>query len=356
MNDHLITPTHNCQFGYELYMINGDKEAKVDVDTELILAADVSAFRVPEMVWARLGVPQVKLGPIKNMATVAITSSCDHKYSVASLQVSKPLGRVQYHGSTVPGFSGSLYMNGTVALAMHCHGGHRGGGYEVLYLYSRLNHALKIKPEDSMEFWMKQAHGPTDYEYEDLADDDCVVRFSDGSYHLATSDIIDRMQEIRGSTAWADEVEYDELAEEISRRVPECKDPLMLTPGYQGEDHRPTRKEICLPQSAASSSLQDSALLLVIQELRRVKEEVSSILKDVNSTKRPKGQIRKEFQEVRLDQMETSLEKLQAQLTTIVQQTRRRKQNTQASTSNSNGQRKSESVPASQQTKKDRSS
>lgn len=54
----------------------------------------------------------------------------------------------------MPGFSGSAYMNGTVALAMHCHGGCRGGGYELLYLWARLKMVLDQVPEDSAEFFL----------------------------------------------------------------------------------------------------------------------------------------------------------------------------------------------------------
>lgn len=203
MGDHLITPTHNCQHGYNLWIVANGAEAKVDVNTELILAADVSAFAVPEPTWTQLKVKQTKLGPIKNLSTVTITSSCDNKYSVASLQTAEPLGRVQYHGSTIPGFSGSLYMNGTVAVAMHCHGGHRGGGYELLYLYARLSHALSAPPEDSIDFYLREAATGLDYKWEDLADNQAVLRFADGTYHLTSNEIIRKMNDLRGSDAWA---------------------------------------------------------------------------------------------------------------------------------------------------------
>lgn len=355
MNNHLITPTHNCQFGYELWIVQGDLEAKVDVETEIILAADVSAFAVPESTWTRLRVPQVKLGPIKQTSTVSITSSCDNKYSVSTLTATKPLGRVQYNGSTIPGFSGSLYMNGTVAVAMHCHGGHRGGGYETLYLYARLNHALKLKPEDSHEFWMKQAEAGATYEYEELAEKEYVMRFTDGTYHLATEEIIEKMENLRGSSRWDEEIEYDELAEELSRRIPECKQPELVSTNFSGEGQRPELKGQQAPTPAPSQSLQDSALSLVVQELRRVKEDLSMLLKEANSTKRPKGSLKKDFQEDRLNTVEELLAKLQQQLTTTGQQIRRRRRNSTASAPSSQKQQSSGAKPRSQQMTKNKS-
>lgn len=181
VENHLVTPTHNTVRGYELWILNGDREAKVDLDTEVVLAADVSAFAVSENTWSRLGVSQVKLGPLKETATVTLTSVCDYKYSVATVRVSSPMGRIVYEGSTQPGFSGSAYMNGTVALGIHCHGGARGGGYELLYLWNRLKEALDQPVEDSSEFLLREAR--KGYDYEQLQASKVIVRFADGNYH-----------------------------------------------------------------------------------------------------------------------------------------------------------------------------
>lgn len=89
-----MTPTHNTVTGYELWILNGDAEGKVDMETELQLAANVSAFSVPENTWSRMGVGQVKLGPLKGTATVSVASSCDKKFSISALKATTPLGRL----------------------------------------------------------------------------------------------------------------------------------------------------------------------------------------------------------------------------------------------------------------------
>lgn len=248
MGDHLITPTHNCHSGYEMWMVNGTLEAKVDVESEISIAADVSAFAVPASTWSRLQIPTVKLGPLRDVATVTVTSSCDLKHSVASLKATQPMGRCVYAGSTMPGFSGSLYMNGTVALGMHCHGGYRGGGYECLYLYVRLTEALDKPPEDSPDFFMQIARDGG-FDFEDLGGSAVIMRTRDGQYHRTKQEVLQRMRELDRDD-WADEVEYEELEQQLSQ-YPECK---AIPAQHLGEDRRPARKVVSAPTLAASNS------------------------------------------------------------------------------------------------------
>lgn len=256
VENYLLTPMHNTFSGCDLYVVVGEKEVRVDPDTELILAADVCAYKLSETAWATLGVQQAKLGPLKSSATVTATSSCDGKYSVSSLRPIEPLGRLNYYGSTQPGFSGSAYMNGNVALGMHLHGGVQGGGYELLYLYARLKLAIQQRPEDSADFMYKTAR-EEDFRTERLADDDEIVRMASGTYHITKTDIVSKMRKLRDSTDWADEVEYDELEDRLARQdyVPES---LIPSTSFPGEGRRPAKKQKHLP--AKSRSLPDSSL------------------------------------------------------------------------------------------------
>lgn len=286
IENHLVTPTHNTIMGCELWVLNGDKEARVDVDTEIQLAADVSAFSVPENVWSRLQVGQVKLGPLKALATVTVTSACDQKYSISSLKASQPMGRVVYEGSTMPGFSGSAYMNGTVALGMHCHGGVRGGGYELLYLWARLKLALDQVPEDSSDFFLREAR--RGYDYEDLGSEDVVLRFADGNYHRTKKDVLDRMKVLDVSN-WADEMEYDELQEQLYRN-PESK---IATAGFSGEGQRPVKKVQEKSRPADSQSLPDSQSLGATLQLQRAGQPVLAVSKEQSLLKQLKDVQRK---------------------------------------------------------------
>lgn len=213
--DHLITPAHNALSGRPLYIMGKDYQYQI-TSTEIHLAADVVAFEVPEVVWSRLGVAKAKLAPLGAPRTVSVVSSCDGKYSVGKLSAITPMGRVKYDSSTMPGFSGSAYADGQSCLGMHCHGGIYAGGYEILYLYARLKHALKKPDESSEDFMKKLTKGKRRLIIEELDDEYAVVRDENGQYHLTDRQIRERIRELEQASAsdWADETELEQLRRE----------------------------------------------------------------------------------------------------------------------------------------------
>lgn len=259
VENYLITPTHNCQAGVDLYAVRGTNVVLVDADTEKMLAADVSAFCLTESQWSLLGVKQAKLGPLARDATVMITSSCDYQYSTGILSVGngRTLGRVEYNASTLPGFSGSGYMNGQVCLGMHCHGGIKPGGYEMLYIYVRLKQAIGQTPESSDDFLLGEASKKS-WQVEELSDNAAVVRMSTGHYYLTDTQIVERMRALESrrhtsdniedfvNVRWDEDQEYEDLQEQYTRRDigrtrgPRYEyDPESMVAGFSGEDRAP---------------------------------------------------------------------------------------------------------------------
>nr|WKV33919.1 MAG: RNA-dependent RNA polymerase [Riboviria sp.] len=233
------------------------------------------------MVWAKMRVGMVRMGPLRKSTTVTIVSGCDRKYSLATLQPTIPLGRVAYSGSTQPGFSGSAYSTGEVVLGMHCHGGTRGGGYEILYLYVRLKEILDTPVEDSEEFFMRQAtYG---FDYEQLGMDSVVVRMTDGGYARTKQSILEQMKRIETTkdSNWADEVEYEEL-EDALVRFPESRS-IENTAGFSGEDQGMKRKVVgpshpSGTQSHRVSSSEEEQMALLrgkVEALTKDKEQLS---------------------------------------------------------------------------------
>lgn len=276
LEDYLVMPAHNGHSAYDLYMVKGPKEYKVDLDTGLSLAADVVAFPIPDKVWCDLGVAQAKLTPIPSMGmTVTVSSSCSDKYSVGTCRVTQPLGRVVYTASTEPGFSGSVYSSGQAVVGMHCHGGAMAGGYEALYLWCRLKAHLKQTPESSAEFFMQNVEK---YDYEELWDDQVVMRTEEGHYHLTTKDIVKQLKQLKGSKNWADQMEMEELKQELSGRddyVPEC----LATAGFSGESRGPKvaaqRPQVPLVAPQAGSSLVANVQRQPISQQASVQSQVS---------------------------------------------------------------------------------
>jgi len=217
----LVMPCHNMRADSELWLIGKDINSRVKVTSDrLDLAPDVVAFAVSQGEWARLGTKVAKLGPLGGKTTATVTSSCDSRYSVAELSPAEIIGRVKYYGSTVAGFSGSAYMNGRICLGIHMHGGNRaGGGYESLYLWARLKHAVQQIPETDSTTYLSSA-ARDGWEAEELDTDTFLVRLSSGHVHLTNAEAIRRLEELEEHTsfdksAWED---YNELEDALAYR------------------------------------------------------------------------------------------------------------------------------------------
>lgn len=266
IEDCLITPAHNLQTGFTAYIRRGEKMFPLQ-GHDMPLAADVVAYKVPESQWSQLGVSRARLAPLGRASSVAVTSCCDNKYSVATLAPHKDmLGRCIYYGSTLPGFSGSVYMNGTACVGMHCHGGAQAGGYELLYLYQRLKLALQQIPEDSAEFFLN-AYSSQDPRYEELSEDAVILRSEEGHYHLTTSEVLRKLRSVRNKASqdWNDMMEEEELEQELRNRgeyIPECLE--AMPHGHQGEASgserrvKDQRRSESLPASASISHVPES--------------------------------------------------------------------------------------------------
>lgn len=223
MEDHLVTPTHNVMSGMELYMITERERIRIDTAQEVMLAADVSAFPVPEASWALAGVSRIKMAPLASEKTVTITSGCDQTYTIGRLRSTQPMGRVHYIASTKPGYSGSAYMDGQSCVGMHNHGGAMAGGYEILYLWCRLKHALQQIPESSEDF-LRRLSKKKRLQFEDLDQDFSVLKTKSGHYHLTTKEtrqrlrLLQRQNEETERPRWVDEIEVEELQQELADR------------------------------------------------------------------------------------------------------------------------------------------
>ncbi|APG75889.1 hypothetical protein 1 [Wuchan romanomermis nematode virus 3] len=273
IENYLVTAAHNIQCRQDLYAIGRDGEFKIDTSLEISIAPDVSAFLVAESTWSRLGVSIAKLGPLLDGSAVSVTSSCDQRGSVAVLELARVgLGRVYYNGSTQPGFSGSAYMNGSVCVGMHTHGGAQAGGYETLYLYSRLKLATAELPESSE--WMVKHLVKRRHHYE-IVGDAVVVRDDTGHYHISDKELLEQVERRRQmveqageigdvdfgrGVSWVDEMQGELAQEELDRRgyVPEGRLPQALD--FSGEfQGPPVKARRSLPAGQKSQGSSSSA-------------------------------------------------------------------------------------------------
>jgi len=294
VEDYLVMPTHNAHVGYELWLVTPRAQIRVGTKEELSLAADASAYQVPASDWAQLGVGQAKFGKVGPRDQVKIVSSVDNKGSFAILERTDGMGRVHYHGSTIPGFSGAVYMKGAQAVGMHTHGGAQGGGYELLYLWARLKAVLRQMPEDSGEFFMSEMR--SGFRFEDLEDGGGIISTMDGGYHLATDELYAQLkkmkrQKLEGTLDWqALEMEYiDRTREwpEFPESVPIGSAPTMRA-GFSGEGQRPTVKGM-VPRSADVAPFRQQASTSLTSNVQRgqgSQQDLTKIARELSEQQR----------------------------------------------------------------------
>lgn len=215
--NYLVTPTHNAQVGKSIHALHPTDDSlmvEVNANSEIIVAPDVSAFLLSESQWATLKIPQAKLAPLASKATATVVGGLDQRYSMGELRVGSTFGRVSYNASTLPGFSGSAYANGTAILGMHCHGGTQGGGYEILYLFTRLRVLLDQPAEGGDYWWQRLGYESESEAMGQLGTDKRIVRdAATGRYTAVTNDQWwEREQEAEAQRQW-DEEELQALRE-----------------------------------------------------------------------------------------------------------------------------------------------
>nr|UGO57176.1 MAG: hypothetical protein 1 [Riboviria sp.] len=236
VEDHLVLPAHNTHNEQGLYIVYGGSKVYKVTTPQVELAADLIAFHIPDTVWSQMGVSRARLSPMAKTATVQVTASTNAQYSIGSLKIVEPMGRVAYVASTMPGFSGSAYMDGNACKGIHLHGGASGGGYEMMYVWVRLKHALQQNPESSEDFLRGLVKPNRRLLTEALDGNYAVVRTTEGHYHLTTAQAVEKIRELEAQSelGWADEVELHDLRTEFGDYQPEA-----LLPHFSGEYQPP---------------------------------------------------------------------------------------------------------------------
>lgn len=254
IDDYLVTPAHNCTTDTVLLREKGF-EYELDTTKPLYLCADMFAYKLGTNIWSKLGVKMAQMAPLSHKTTVTVVSSCDRKYTISSVERnSDMMGRCTYRGSTTGGFSGSAYASGRQIFGIHCHGGGCNGGYQVLYLWTKVKLLIKEVPEESEDYYRDRLGDDFNVEEQGTTgrDDDqyyILEETKNGRFHLTndpqlvrqlTQEQEDNFRQMtqykrsQGNYSWADEVDdYDDYEADCYK--PEGKE---LTGGHFSGEYR----------------------------------------------------------------------------------------------------------------------
>lgn len=139
--DVLVLPEHvlctALQEGGKAYVAGTNLRQTIELQSDQTehLCADIVGIKLSQSDWANLGAPKVRIGCLASPLTTTVTG-CLAKGTTGRLSnfFDAGFGMVRYSGTTLAGYSGALYCNGSTAYGMHLTGGTHNLGVAMDYL------------------------------------------------------------------------------------------------------------------------------------------------------------------------------------------------------------------------------
>lgn len=156
--NHLVMPEHVLEAcktdsnGKKIVTLSNPKDVRLTKDFTIVsmdgeeriseigssianIATDLVCVSLPDQIWSQLGISKANVGFLDSGTSVSITGI----YARGTIGVLTPcftsgFGQVRYGSTTLKGYSGALYMQGTKAIAMHLWGGNSNLGYAMDYI------------------------------------------------------------------------------------------------------------------------------------------------------------------------------------------------------------------------------
>nr|UCR92584.1 MAG: hypothetical protein [Solemoviridae sp.] len=185
-NNWLVAPDHVLSDGRSGKYAKG-RQGYLDLagKERISLAADMVGIKLTEADFAKIGISAAKVGLIAARKILATIATYKGKGTCAALQNDYSIfGTVRYDGTTMPGYSGAAYMNGSALLGIHQHGGKENGGYNASFIYAVLNRLDKIRNEDTPEWLEKLARSNNPIPYRDFDMDSIMILHDDGRFAI----------------------------------------------------------------------------------------------------------------------------------------------------------------------------
>lgn len=190
MPDHVLATMESLGKLNETYIVGRQSYFKLDTSAKVTLASDAQAFRLSEKDFARIGMSYCRAMSVMSPTDVKIVGPFA-KGTAALLRDSRIFGRVEYDGSTFPGYSGASYSSDNACYGMHTSGGTVNWGYSASYLSMRLTikeAVLGIVVRESSEDWLRsQFKAGVRMQARSAGDPGFVEIKVNGEYHAVTT-------------------------------------------------------------------------------------------------------------------------------------------------------------------------
>nr|WQM60703.1 MAG: VP1 protein [Solemoviridae sp. 3] len=155
--DSIVMPNHVlCDAAVDgmVYVKGNQNITALEVDNFDLLDTDLAAIKCKDTELSRIGAPLASFDEYLSDKGewVAITGVLGKGTNGRLNHDPTCFGKVIYSGTTMPGYSGGLYMAGNLIMGMHCWGGAVNGGYSISYVKILVHRFEKKKPESTEDF------------------------------------------------------------------------------------------------------------------------------------------------------------------------------------------------------------
>nr|UJG28014.1 VP1 [Ulaatai Melophagus solemo-like virus] len=195
--DSLVTPTHvvmDASDGDDFVWVKGSQGViSINVNDFIELDTDIAMVNLTATQFSKIGCPQASINEaIPNSGEFVSICGVQGKGTVGKLvHDHTTFGKVCYSGTTMPGYSGSPYMKGTMVVGVHCWGGQVNGGYSASYIKTLIMSINRCRYE-ATEDWLLKVFSSGKMSKSDVylvgGNDEARIRYN-GQYHVIDGDV-----------------------------------------------------------------------------------------------------------------------------------------------------------------------
>lgn len=187
--NYLIGPDHVLGGQSDKYVMGSQSRVSLVGKERLLLATDLVAIQMTEQEMSTIGISVCKLGIVPEMGIYSSVVGPEGKGTTGRL-INDPanFGRVIYYGTTLSGYSGSVYCVGNQVLGIHQMGGEFNGGYSSSYAWMCLKIALRERMESSDEWLLGQMQSGRKITWANVGDPEEIQVCVEGKYTVVQRD------------------------------------------------------------------------------------------------------------------------------------------------------------------------
>lgn len=180
----LVGPDHVLGGDGDKFVYGSQSVVSLKDKERIAVATDLVAIRMTDRELSTIGVSEAKIGPIPENGCYAQIVGPVSRGTTGNLRHdSTVFGRVVYGGTTIAGYSGSAYTDGSRVLGIHQRGGQVNGGFSASYAWMLVKKALNMRDESTSEYVENLYKSGKKFKWNRTGDPDEVQLLVDGYYH-----------------------------------------------------------------------------------------------------------------------------------------------------------------------------